>query len=71
MKFKVFVAEGQSEGKKEKKVSATQEAKAGDLNLKIHLESPWVTSNFQLPGPHPRTVKSEFLEIGRSSGFFF
>lgn len=69
MILKIFVAEGQSEGKKEKDY-AMQEAKAADLNLRIHLRSPWVTSNFQSTGPHLRIFKPEFLGIGQNISIF-
>lgn len=64
------MAGGQSERRKEKKHNIIQEVKAVNLNLKICLELCWLTSNFQLLGPHPRTIKSEFLGSDPSISIF-
>lgn len=69
MILKIVVAEGQSEGKKEKNY-ARQEARKADLNLRIHLGSLQVTSNFQLTEPHLRIFKPEFLGRGQSISIF-
>lgn len=71
MILKILVAEGQSEGRREeKKHDDMQKAKAADLNPRVCLGSPWMTLNFQLPGTHPRTIKSEFLGMGPSISIF-
>lgn len=52
---------GEQSEKIKEKHNIIQEVKAVDLSLRICLELPWVISNFQLLGPHPRTIKLELL----------